>query len=276
MSRAVHIEGVMYLPAVDAGKLFGYTNDYIARLAREQKVLAKRIGHQWFVDPESVSAFAAEAASRKQERAEELRRIRKQERLSNTATTMVTARDIPAVSNPEIAYVRTTPDFASDLGVLKKDGSYRMSAILQSGCVVGAGVVLGALLFLVGNGQGFPTYAEIARTVPLKEVAYTIYHRGQSAGGPSGGQLAAVAGGIGETEEEVSDDFLEGNQDDAKTGVVLFDEGVYDEASLRDSFSDEVSIEIDVDGRGGILRPIFRSPTDESYRFLMVPIQPRE
>jgi hypothetical protein len=41
----------------DAGEIFGYSSDYLARLARSEKIIGKRIGHSWFIDKESLALF---------------------------------------------------------------------------------------------------------------------------------------------------------------------------------------------------------------------------
>ena len=41
------IDGKKFLSAKEAGAIFGYTGDYISKLAREGKVYAKRIGRAW-------------------------------------------------------------------------------------------------------------------------------------------------------------------------------------------------------------------------------------
>jgi len=46
-----------FVPARDAGRIFGYTRDYVARLARQKKIKGRQIGCQWFVDPESLASM---------------------------------------------------------------------------------------------------------------------------------------------------------------------------------------------------------------------------
>ncbi len=80
--NSVHLKetNTAYIPASDAGRIFGYTSDYVARLAREKRVVGKRIGRQWFVDPQSLSSFVSGVSKQKILRSEAIRRERKEER----------------------------------------------------------------------------------------------------------------------------------------------------------------------------------------------------
>lgn len=42
---------------------------------------------------------------------------------------------------------------------------------------------------------------------------------------------------------------------------------------IKQAFSDEVTIEPDETGSSGIIKPIFRKPTDQSYLYVLVPMQ---
>ncbi len=58
MSTQIEINGKTLLPIKEAAKLVSYTKDYVARLAREQKIVASQVGRQWFVDLVSLKNFA--------------------------------------------------------------------------------------------------------------------------------------------------------------------------------------------------------------------------
>lgn len=77
MSQRLLINSKEYLPVSAVAKRFGYTSDYIARLAREEKILATRIGRNWFVEPESLHSFSVQSEIEKKLRGEELSRKRK-------------------------------------------------------------------------------------------------------------------------------------------------------------------------------------------------------
>ncbi|MEZ4200767.1 MAG: hypothetical protein R3B69_04305 [Candidatus Paceibacterota bacterium] len=49
-----------FIPAREGALLVGYSPDYVARLAREGKVVAKRVGRAWHVDHDSLKLFTLE------------------------------------------------------------------------------------------------------------------------------------------------------------------------------------------------------------------------
>ena len=67
------IDGKEYLSAKDAGRAFGYTSDYVAKLAREGKIDGKKIGRSWFVNEHSLDSFVQSVEKSKQERLDKLR-----------------------------------------------------------------------------------------------------------------------------------------------------------------------------------------------------------
>ena len=70
------INGKKFITAVDAGQQFGYTSDYISKLAREGKISGKKIGNAWLVEEKSFSSFIAITKKHEDERREELKRER--------------------------------------------------------------------------------------------------------------------------------------------------------------------------------------------------------
>ena len=57
MGSDLFFENKKYIPAKDAASLTGYSKDYIGQLCRGNKVLAKRIGHTWYVSEESIIEY---------------------------------------------------------------------------------------------------------------------------------------------------------------------------------------------------------------------------
>jgi hypothetical protein len=79
MSTAVEINGVTLVPIKEAAVSVSYSRDYVARLAREGKIVASQIGRQWFVDLVSLRDFSTAASAFEEVRKEELRSERKRE-----------------------------------------------------------------------------------------------------------------------------------------------------------------------------------------------------
>lgn len=68
-----------FISSKEASERFGYTPDYVSKLAREGKVRGHKSGHAWFVDPESLEVFIREVVVQEQRRVEELHRARVEE-----------------------------------------------------------------------------------------------------------------------------------------------------------------------------------------------------
>lgn len=79
MTTAVEINGVTLVPIKEAASAVSYSRDYVARLAREGKIVASQVGRQWFVDLPSLQNFAAAADAVEEVRKNELRAERKRE-----------------------------------------------------------------------------------------------------------------------------------------------------------------------------------------------------
>jgi len=83
MTQSLVINGKEYLPSNVLAERFSYSSDYLGKLAREEKILGTLIGRQWFIEPESLKLFLAQAEISKRIRQEELRRQRKLERIAH-------------------------------------------------------------------------------------------------------------------------------------------------------------------------------------------------
>src|SRR3989338_63782 len=68
-----------FIPTKEAAELSGYTSDYLARLARSGKISARRVGHTWMVDVESLTRFLDKQGDRKIDYARSLARAREEE-----------------------------------------------------------------------------------------------------------------------------------------------------------------------------------------------------
>lgn len=112
------------ITSVEAGKRFGYTNDYVAKLAREGTVQAIRVGRDWYVDQKSLGRFAVQTAAAKRERAARLRDERKREFSSAAAARTDTAPKEVAALWP------------------------RRTVLIETGALMALGVLLGAFLFV--------------------------------------------------------------------------------------------------------------------------------
>lgn len=82
MSTQIEINGAQLIPLKEAAKRIAYSRDYLAKLAREQKIVATQIGRQWFVDMSSLQTFLDSVALEQEVRKQQLREERKRELLA--------------------------------------------------------------------------------------------------------------------------------------------------------------------------------------------------
>lgn len=87
MAQTLRINEKEYLPSTELAKRFSYTSDYISKLAREEKVLATRVGRQWFIEPESLRLYIQQLEIEKKISQEKLSRQRKIERGQGVSAT---------------------------------------------------------------------------------------------------------------------------------------------------------------------------------------------
>lgn len=68
-----------YISAREAATRARLHPDYISRLARESKILSRRVGRRWYVDPKSLDAFLEEQSVGKEAWRQELKEKRRTE-----------------------------------------------------------------------------------------------------------------------------------------------------------------------------------------------------
>ena len=111
MSSDAPIQADPYLSSKEAGKLLGYTHDYISKLCREGKMAGIQRGRVWFVTEEEVRAFQvrheAELEQKKAQLSEkfsairmEHESVRNQDIPTHVATVVEPPAEIFAVSMP--------------------------------------------------------------------------------------------------------------------------------------------------------------------------------
>lgn len=129
MSTQVEINGDTFLPIKEAAKLVSYSKDYVARLAREQKIVATQIGRQWFVDTTSLINFSQAAELEQSIRKQQLSLERKREQ---------------TVKQEVVAIKKTTRGKAK---LVKTRAQLAATMALSLGLMIGAGVYTSSQLF---------------------------------------------------------------------------------------------------------------------------------
>ncbi len=247
-----HMQPQGYLSAIDAGKQFGYTNDYVARLARERKIEGIQEGRQWFVDTRSLEEFIKKTEEAKREQSEKVRAERRKERHSHKG------------SQGKEALIVVLPKRA-EIPVVGLPG--RPTTLAKAGLVLSVGVLAGSLFFnaLTGGFSQVPATSASAMDA-LRAFAARFYNVAGEHSLPSEGQDKAL-GDSGHSPQTGA----------ASEGIVVLAPGdTTTHEEVQNSFSDETEVVMDESGTSGLIKPIFKSGADTAYRFLLVPLKSSE
>src|SRR3989344_2856146 len=93
-----------------AGKILGYTPDYIGKLCREGELVCKRVGRDWYVDASSVEAFRRKVEEKKEKRRKQLAQERAAA-FQREATPVIPEPALSAPSPVPVAAQIPTPHF---------------------------------------------------------------------------------------------------------------------------------------------------------------------
>ena len=259
MSSSIQFQGKNYLSSKEAGRVSGYTNDYISRLAREGKIDATRVGTQWFVEPKSLDSYSQFAEKAREERKESLRALRQKER-----------KNFPVPSPQIFATTVSAPALAD---VRPFDFSFAQSDAHQTALLAVLSGVAVAVLFvllpptissentasLVAAVRGLENTASLNFALPYVSVLEEMF------------SFHWVPGLFATT--EVPSSPVRGTPDQLD-GVVVMPSTTPEKTieSVRNSFSDNVEVTLDMGGRSGIIKPVFKQGVGNTYRFVMVPL----
>jgi hypothetical protein len=290
----------LFLSSKDASVLTGYTSDYISRLAREGKIVGKRIGISWFVEPSSLKDFIALSERTKEHRKQTLREERLKEREvlagvggippSPTVKVVDGLEEKNICSASTSAAAPTAPSFLhthTDLTIEHDEPLHnplfdhgRANAHTTASLTLAGGLATAGLIFALAT-----TFSAPGRTSPDR---VPFSQTSQSASVMSGLRevFASIFGFGSEVPTREDSDrsklmlnsnafaLLHATATPEKRGVVVLPGGV-DEATInaiRNSFSDDVIITLDHSGTTGTITPMFHNGAGESYRYVLVPM----
>jgi hypothetical protein len=131
MTTYVEINGSNFLPIKDAAKSFSYTRDYVARLAREQKIVATQIGRQWFVDPVSLQSFVETSQLEQEVKKKQLSLERKKEQLIKHEVGLIKKDRSKKVRSLKL-HAQLVSAFVLAVGLMAGAGIYTTSTLFES------------------------------------------------------------------------------------------------------------------------------------------------
>ncbi len=260
MSTITNSRSIAYVSSKDAARSVGYTSDYIARLAREGKIISRREGIQWFVELGSLEMFLKAVERAREERKGQLREERRKEREHHEAT--ATVAGAPAVVTPrehtihDVVDVSFGNEYATDHDSLSR--SSRTHALTAMSLTAGVAVAV----LVTFSGQITPI-AERS-TASLLESFISATRFAWSFAFPWKTELA----GAPQVEAEVENEF-------EMQGIVALPPGSKDAETIervRESFSDDVVVRLDQDRTTGTIVPVFKDGPGDEYQFVIVPV----
>jgi len=235
MVQNLIVSGRKYLSSAELARRFGYTPDYLSRLAREGKVAATNINRKWFLDEESLQDFITQMNLGKEIRSTELKQQRKVERL---------------IHSQEVKGIKT------------KNRTQTHIALAQSCAVLMCGAFVGLLGWSVSS-TGITT---IQLSVGFENASTQIANAIRPNRNPfiSFSDWSVVA--------SVLESFTPNELSEEVTVDQVITEHKKLEQLESVHFSDEVDVRF-VDDGAGIVRPLFRNKNDgREYQILVVPV----
>ena len=258
MSHSFTVNGKEYLPSTLLAVSFGYTSDYIGKLAREEKILGTQVGRQWFVEPESLKIFLQKSEVEKELRKQELRLQRKNEHASFQKKVIV-EKNIPS-SLTALALVCAI--VACGIFV----GSLSWITVSEGVGVVEVATGFSELQTLIGQGVS-PVHA----IDQLQRNAQQFLATTKKADGvPS---IVSETVSIGDVAQpETHEVFTQ-----LPSEVSILNVGATHTAtatkgySIGEQFSDEVQLRTTASGTQ-MIAPVFRKNASSSMLFMLVPV----
>lgn len=236
MSGSIEVGAVEFLSVKDAAARVSYSRDYVARLAREGKIVATQIGRQWFVDPVSLDNFASVSELERAVRGKQLRDERRQERAAfEEQTEYLASLDVRVESSVPQASLKTL-------------------------CVLVCGLLVGVLIHAATSSE----YGSLQGLNIAAQVSYV----------PTAHRSGAVSTSEA-TERTVVDHgaemFVEALP--AGHGILLLPEvaSTTELVAIDELFSDEVTVTYESE-QSGYITPSYRSGTGTRVPFVSVPV----
>ena len=258
MSQQVTINGKKFEPSAALARQFGYSMDYVSRLAREGKVEATRVGRQWFVEALSLKNFVEEISKQKEANREQLRIERRLELVSSNSATNTTNKTSRATASTYGVVIPSSLETASGF---RKYFDITLAAVGTT-LVLVAGLLSAAVI----NPSDFLSFFPRLDTELVSN----------SFSGQKNSDVTAGALGSWLEYSETSQVSVVGKEDTPAVpseGITVFDEkkSPTELENIRASFSDEVEINFTGEDTG-VITPVFLKNKGDDYQFLMVPI----
>ena len=290
--------------------LFGYTKDYIGQLSRSGKIGSAMVGRDRFVDYSSLSKYTADVegkrvptAPKPSDQISVNKQVRAKPVFAYFALAVLLLVPLYLLGRPALPsageyFTINLPD-SQEVGLMVQDVD-QTANVIASSISLGRKVDALYLGFLNSVEDKIATLASAIRDKTLAFLSPIIGEKEreervvvESRNSTSTSTTIVSSGeGLSESDvrtitENIIDERLSELIDYTSTegsnnfGIVVrpsSGDAVSDESikqSVRDAFSDEVDVTLDNSRSAGLIRPVFRSPTDDSFVFVIVPVDQR-
>jgi len=306
MDNELNFNNKKFLSSKRAGEIAGYTNDYVARLCRNGKIKGRMVGRTWYVEEESFQQFLNEHSSHKEDRKKQLANERKKEYIEATLEQKKSflRSAILLLNNGNI--FQRAGSFAVIVFVvfsiysISVSGPLGYTKTVQSGYKSFVKIIDNTALFLVHsqqlvanegvkNASGIlARQASVAVNGGVATVSESVANFFEYVLNLATGALRSlavkddIAPQSFEQPIDGADDFQKEEKQFAQSSkeregvVVVQSEGLNQneirKKEIEEAFSDEIEIIPDEDGRSGIIKPVFKTPGEEEYLYVLVPI----
>lgn len=245
------VEHTRFVSVRDAALRVGYSSDYVARLAREGKVLSEKQGRQWLVELDSLKLFILEMEAQKRLRQEELRRERRADLVTRQYRD-ITHRDISVEIERGIFPALAT-------SVVFTVGIMLMGVLSWQGTVVG----ITPSLVIAGLGDATKTMQTAFALGSFRDFALDLFKIGkvETRLSKSNSELYSCSTSSDSFTGTIGCVIAHDSADIAFTQVSA--------TGVENLFSDPVTVRF-FDSRTGTITPQFRNARLVSYPFSIV------
>lgn len=225
MNTQVEINGIQLVPLKEAARRISYSRDYLAKLARDQKIIATQIGRQWFIDMSSLQSFLNSAMMEQEIRKQQLREERKRELLAKS--------ELKKVS----------------IDIEKNINKTRNLSLVVSMIVLSLGLLSGAFIYNVSIINN-----SLNNNLLIKDISASSFEAKNNELKNIEPQAVAVYSTVTEyplfVDESIVREMRNSNQ-----GVILFNEGVENgnPTTVENLFSDSTSVQFTDDNSGYVI-----------------------
>lgn len=290
MKDSIILEGKIYISARRAAKIINYAQDYIGQLCRAGKLDSKMVGRSWFVTEESLLAHRESAVDATQERISkivqeaQLENIKSQIEVNKSKNTTFTYESEktpllpPIVKNAPTHFsipknpIQVFPSpisknlTASTISLFSPTSS--LVALSLIALIVGGSIFTLSILTSNNSRSSSNSHASLASVLEntIDNVAQmfgiTLHNPSREIASHSevnlNSEISSNFNGIGVVPSiSLTQDEIEKNK-------------------IKNSFSDEVTIQPDTSGTSGVITPVFKKTNGDDFVYVLVPVKDKK